>query len=54
MVSALDYEADDLGSISGSMNWLFSAGWKLNWVVLPAVSGLDWIIWEVIVTHRGL
>ena len=41
VVCALDYEAGDPGSIPGSggtTDWLFSAGWYPNRVLLPAVS----------------
>ena len=37
----LDYEAGDQSSIPGSVwtiDWLFSAGWIPNHVLLPAVS----------------
>ena len=41
VVCALDFEAGDPGSIPGSggtSNWLFSAGWYPDQVLLPAVS----------------
>ena len=40
VVCAFDYETGDPGS-GGITDWLFSAGWKPNQVMLPAVPALE-------------